>query len=226
MGQGWLQLSEFGLAFGLSALIRFGREVHHKSCGLADLCVGRFGLRPYPACIEMRLHERSREQSPRPGSGPDRGADRNRDHRGPLLVVVILPAVERRLPKPRWAPVSIHVAHCGGRDVLTQILRAYPQHDFAVTRLLVKGEGDEPCVGTRPGSQQAKGHGGQWDDESPGFQDDSSAAAGPLNDPPGAGSVVKLLIEVHGTKSIPKLAARIADVPGVVSVQAGDAASD
>jgi hypothetical protein len=34
MGQGWLQLSEFGLAFGLSALIRFGREVHHKSADL------------------------------------------------------------------------------------------------------------------------------------------------------------------------------------------------
>jgi hypothetical protein len=42
----------------------------------------------------------------------------------------------------------------------------------------------------------------------------------------GAGSVVKLLIEVRGTRSIPKLAARIADIPGVVSVQMGEASSD
>jgi putative Mg2+ transporter-C (MgtC) family protein len=118
---------------------------------------------------------------------------------GHFIAVVILPAVERHLPKSRWAPIPIHVAYCGGRDVLTQMLTACAQHDFAVTRLLVKGE----------------------DDESRGFQDDSAAGA-----PLGAGTVVKLFIEVHGTKSIPKLAARIADVPGVVSVQAGDAASD
>ena len=127
---------------------------------------------------------------------------------GHFIAVVILPAVERHLPQSRWAPTPIHVAYCGGRDVLTQMLTACTQHDFAVTRLLVEGR----------------------DDESPGLQGDSSAATGrldgPLDGPLGAGSVVKLLIEVHGTKSVPKLAARIADLPGVVSVQAGDAASD
>ena len=210
MGQGWLQLSEFGLAFGLSALIRFGREVRHKSADLPTYAL--VGL----ACALILLASKY---------GFTNVLESNRLVLDPagiavqiaiataaayFIVVVILPAVERRLPKPRWAPVSIHVAYCGGRDVLTQILTACPQHDFAVTRLLVKGEG----------------HGGQQDDKSPGFQHDSSAAAGPLNDPPGAGSVVKLLIEVHGTKSIPKLAARIADLPGVVSVHAGDAVSD
>ena len=33
-GQGWLQLSELGLAFALSALIGLEREIRHKSAGL------------------------------------------------------------------------------------------------------------------------------------------------------------------------------------------------
>jgi putative Mg2+ transporter-C (MgtC) family protein len=33
-GQGWLQVSELGLAFGLSALIGFEREIRQKSAGL------------------------------------------------------------------------------------------------------------------------------------------------------------------------------------------------
>jgi putative Mg2+ transporter-C (MgtC) family protein len=231
MGQGWLQLSEFGLAFGLSALIRFGRDVHHKSADLKSADLPTYALVGL-ACALILLASKcgftNVLESDRLVLDPAGIAVQIAiaTTAGYFIVVVILPAVERRLPKPRWAPVSIHVAYCGGRDVLTQILTACPQHDFAVTRLLVKGEDGEPCVGTRPGSQQAKSHGRQWDEESPGFQDDSSAAAGRFDGALGAGSVVKLLIEVHGTKSIPKLAARIADLPGVVSVQAGDAASD
>ena len=38
--------------------------------------------------------------------------------------------------------------------------------------------------------------------------------------------IFTLLLEVRGTKSLPKLAARIAEIPGVVSVQAGDAVSE
>ena len=37
---------------------------------------------------------------------------------------------------------------------------------------------------------------------------------------------VKPLIEIRGIKSITKLAARISDIPGVISVQAGDTAAD
>jgi uncharacterized membrane protein YhiD involved in acid resistance len=181
---GWLQLSELGLVLVLSALIGFERETREKSAdlwtytlvGLASaliLLVGMAGGAGLPILAIAATTSY-------------------------YIVVVILPAVERHLPKSRWAPASIQVACCGGRDVLTQILTACSQHDFAVTRLLVKGA----------------------DDESPGFQDDSVADA-PLR----AGIAVKLRIEVHGTKSIPRLAARIADIPGVASVQAGDAAS-
>jgi len=207
MGQVWLQLSEFGLAFGLSALIRFGREVRQKSADLPTYAL--VGLACALILLASKYGFANVLESNRPVLDPARIALQIAiaTTAGYFIVVVILPAVERRLPKPRWAPVSIHVAYCGGRGVLTQILTACPQHDFAVTRLLVKGS----------------------DDESPGLQDDS-AADGPLDalsdNPSGAGNVVKLLLEVHGPKSIPKLAARIADIPGVVSVQAGDAASD
>jgi putative Mg2+ transporter-C (MgtC) family protein len=241
MGQGWLQLGGLGLAFVLSTLIGFEREMHQKSAGLRTytlvglssaliLLISRYGstdiienhrivLDPSRMAAQIvsgigfiggvEIFARKDMVRGLPASttvwltaavGMACGAGQPilaiAITTGHFIAVVILPAVERHLPKSRWAPVSIHVAYCGSRDVLTQMMTACTQHDFAVTRLLAKGQDDEP----------------------PGFQDGSSAAAGPM----GASSVVKLLIEVHGTKSIPKLAARIADIPGVVSVQAGD----
>lgn len=138
---------------------------------------------------------------------------------GHLFVVTVLPEVERRLPKSRWAPSQIHVAYRGRQGVLRQVLTLCTQHDFAVIRVNVEGEGGLVHHGKQSGSQQAKGHGKEWDDETTPIEDVSSE-----DDPSGAGGVVTLLMEVRGTRSIPKLAARIAEIPGVVSVQAGDAA--
>jgi putative Mg2+ transporter-C (MgtC) family protein len=140
---------------------------------------------------------------------------------GHLFVVAVLPAVERRLPRSRWSPSQIHVTYRGREGVLRQVLTLCTQHDFAVTRVNVEGEGDLIRHGKQSGSQQARGHGKQWDDETMPIEEVA------LDDAPsGGGSVVTLLMEVRGTRSIPKLAARIAEIPGVVSVQAGDAASE
>jgi len=140
---------------------------------------------------------------------------------GHLVVVAGLPAVERRLPKSRWTPSHIHVAYRGRQGVLIEVLTLCTQLDFAVTRVNVEGEGDLVSHGKQSGSQQAKGHGKESDDETTPIEEAASDQA-----PSGAGSVVTLLMEVRGPKSIPKLAARIAEIPGVVSVQAGDAASE
>jgi putative Mg2+ transporter-C (MgtC) family protein len=217
MGQGWLQLSELGLAFLLSALIRFEHEIGRKSADLPTYAL--VGLGSALILLASKYGFTNIRGSNRFVLDPSGIAAQIAiaTAAGYFIVVVILPAFERCLPKSRWAPVSIHVAYCGGRDVLKQILTACPQHDFAVTRLLVKEQDDGSRVARRSGSQQPKGHGKQRDDESLDFGDGG---------PSGAGRVVKLLIEVHGTKSIPKLAAQIADIPGVASVQAGDAASD
>jgi putative Mg2+ transporter-C (MgtC) family protein len=140
---------------------------------------------------------------------------------GHLFVVGVLPGVERRLPKSRWAPSQIHVAYRGRQGVLRQVLALCTQHDFVVTRVNVPGEGDLTHHSKQSGSQQAKGHGKGWDDETvPVEQASAEAAASETS------GVVTLLLEVRGTKSLPKLAARIAEIPGVVSVQAGDAVSE
>ena len=66
------------------------------------------------------------------------------------------------------------------------------------------------------GSQQSKGHGKGWDEESASLEGEKSDFQS------GSESLAKVLIEVSGTKSIPKLVARIADIRGVVSVHSGD----
>jgi putative Mg2+ transporter-C (MgtC) family protein len=262
IGQGWLQLGELGLAFVLSALIGFEREIRQKSAGLRTyalvglasaliLLISKYGFTDIIENNRIVLDPSRIAAQIVSGIGFIGGGVifvRKDIVRGlttaatvwltaavgmacgaglPILaiavtaghfvVVIVLPAIERRLPKSRWSPTQIHVAYCGGQDVLTHILTICTHGDFAVTRLLVEGEGDQPRLLEQSGAQQAKGHGKQWDDEALGFEDDSSGA-GPM----GAGSIVRLLIEVRGTKSIPKLAARIADIPGVVSVRTGD----
>jgi putative Mg2+ transporter-C (MgtC) family protein len=90
---------------------------------------------------------------------------------------------------------------------------------FVVSRVQVESE-DMQHAG-QSGAHHDKGHGKQWDHESPDFEEGS--ANGLLD---AMSSMATLLIEVRGTKSIPKLAARIAELSGVVAVQAGDTASD
>jgi putative Mg2+ transporter-C (MgtC) family protein len=139
---------------------------------------------------------------------------------GHLFVVAVLPAVERRLPKSRWAPSQIHVSYRGRQGVLRQVLTICTQHEFVVTRVNIEGEGDDITRhGARSGFQQARGHGKEWDDETASLNE-----ASPDERPSGTDIVVTLMLEVRGTKSIPKLAARLAEIPGVVSVQAGDSA--
>jgi putative Mg2+ transporter-C (MgtC) family protein len=266
IGQGWLQLSELGLAFVLSALIGFEREIRQKSAGLRTytlvgfasaliLLVSKYGFTDILESNRIVLDPSRIAAQIVTGIGFIGGGVifvRKDIVRGlttaatvwltsavgmacgaglPILaiavtaghfvVVLILPAVERRLPRSRWAPVEIHVAYHGGQDVLTQILMLCTRHDFAVTRLFVEGDNNQPGILRQSGPQHAKGHGKQWDDEASSFAGDSSEGA-----PPGSGDVVKLLIEVRGTKSYPKLVARMADIAGVVSVPAGDADSD
>jgi putative Mg2+ transporter-C (MgtC) family protein len=132
---------------------------------------------------------------------------------GHFIVVGVFPAIERRLPKSRWAPSQLHISYRGGQGVLREVLAICTQHDFAVSRVQV--EGDQPRNRKQSGFQAAKGHEKGSDDEGPASEEVSAEVD--------SKGVVTLLIEVRGIKSIPKLAARIAEIPGVVSVQAGDA---
>jgi putative Mg2+ transporter-C (MgtC) family protein len=135
---------------------------------------------------------------------------------GHFVVIALFPAIERRLPKSRWAPSSLQISYRGGQGVLREVLAICTQHDFAVSRVQVEGEQSRPRK--QSGFQAAKGHEKGSDDEGPASENASSTDAAPQSK-----EIVTLLIEVRGTKSVPKLAARIAEIPGVVSVQAGDA---
>jgi putative Mg2+ transporter-C (MgtC) family protein len=134
---------------------------------------------------------------------------------GHFVVIALFPAIERRLPKSRWAPSSLQISYRGAQGVLREVLAICTQHDFVVSRVQVEGE--QSRLRKQSGFQAAKGHEKGSDDEGSGSEDGSSEAATPSK------GIVTLLIEVRGTKSIPKLAARLSEIPGVVSVQAGDA---
>ena len=266
IGQGWLQLSELGLAFVLSALIGFEREIRQKSAGPRTyalvgfasaliVLVSKYGFTDVLENNRVVLDPSRIAAQIVSGIGFIGGGVifvRKDIVRGlttaatvwltsavgmacgaglPILaiavtagnfvVVLVLPTLETRIPKSRWAPIQVRVGYRGGQGVLTQILTVCTQHDFAVTRLSVEDDTAFSTMARSPGSKQEHGHGKQWDDEESGIVDQSLGG-----EPPKPDSVVKLVIEVRGTKSYPKLVARIADIPGVVSVQAGDNTND
>jgi putative Mg2+ transporter-C (MgtC) family protein len=134
---------------------------------------------------------------------------------GHFVVIALFPAIERRLPKSRWAPASLRISYWDGRGVLRELLSICTQHDFAIVRLQV--EGDKARAQDQSGFQAAKGHDEGSEDEAP-REENSAASAG---SPPKG--IVTLLLEIRGAKSLNKLVARLGEIDGVVAINAGDA---
>jgi putative Mg2+ transporter-C (MgtC) family protein len=198
IGQGWLQLSELGLTFVLSALIGFEREIRQKSAGLRTyalvgfasafiVLVSKYGFADILENNRVVLDPSRIAAQIVSGIGFIGGGVifvRKDIVRGlttaatvwltsavgmacaaglPILaiavtagnfvVVLVLPALEARIPKSRWAPIQIRVGYQGDQGVLTQILTACTQHDFAVTRLLVEGGDGAPGAAKPAGSK-------------------------------------------------------------------------
>src|SRR5271155_134604 len=61
---------------------------------------------------------------------------------GHFVAIGVFPAIERRLPKSRWAPSSLQISYREGRGVLREVLAICTQQDFSVSRVQV--EGDRP----------------------------------------------------------------------------------
>lgn len=133
---------------------------------------------------------------------------------GHFIVIALFPAIERRLPKSRWAPTPLRISYYDGRGILRDILAVCTQHEFAVNRVRVGGE----QLREGAGFQAAKGSGKQFDDV---------AAAPSLegDEPRAPKGVISLFLEVSGARPISKLVARLSEIDGVVAVQAGDGAS-
>jgi putative Mg2+ transporter-C (MgtC) family protein len=237
-GQGWLQIGELGLAFGLSALIGVEREIRQKSAGLRT-----YTLVGFAAALIMLVSKYGFGDvlSERVVLDPSRIAAQivtgigfiggglifvRRDSvRGlttaaivwltaavgmacgaglPILalfvtalhflVVFAFPSIVERLPKSRWTPSPLQVTYEDGRGILREVLVVCTQQDFAISRVRIERESSV----------------------------DSRDADGPKEGTEPK-RVVTVALEVQGTRSVAKLAAKLAEINGVVSVNAGDA---
>jgi putative Mg2+ transporter-C (MgtC) family protein len=243
-GQGWLQIGELGMAFVLSALIGLEREIRHKSAGLRT-----YTLVGFSAALIMLVSKYGFGDvlSERVVLDPSRIAAQivtgigfiggglifvRRDSvRGlttaaivwltaavgmacgaglPVLalfvtalhfvIVFAFPYVVERLPKSRWTPSPLQVTYEDGRGILRDVLVICTQQDFAVSRVRVERESSADRRGVNGSSEHMESGSPQ-------------AAQRP---------VVTVNMEIQGTRSVAKLAAKLAEINGVVSVNAGD----
>jgi putative Mg2+ transporter-C (MgtC) family protein len=134
-----------------------------------------------------------------------------------FIVIAGFPIIERRLPISRRATVPLRISYWDGRGILREVLAICTQQDFAVSRLQIEGERKNR---NQSGFQSGKGHGKGADDEVPASDLDVSTQA----ELPPKG-IVTLVLEIQGTKSMSKLAARLGEIDGVVSVQVGSDSS-
>jgi putative Mg2+ transporter-C (MgtC) family protein len=132
---------------------------------------------------------------------------------GHFIVVFMFPHLASRLPRSRWAPSVLEVSYEDGKEVLRDVLVVSTKHDFAISRLRVErsrqrsdrspieGEGFLMAEGSRrPGHP---------------LPDSMDAQMTPKR-------IATVILEVQGAGSVSKLAAKLADLEGVVSVNAGD----
>jgi putative Mg2+ transporter-C (MgtC) family protein len=134
---------------------------------------------------------------------------------GHFVVIIVFPVLERRLPKSRWIPVPLRISYWDGRGILREVLAICTQQEFAINRLQVEGDKKDR---NQSGFQTGKGHGKEPDDEMAANELGAvTHAETPLK------GIVTLLLEIHGAKSVSKLAARLSEIDGVVAVHAGAA---
>ena len=119
---------------------------------------------------------------------------------GHFVVVFLFPAVERHLPRSRWAPTSMHVSYEERRGALREILAACTAQEFSVSRVQIERQ---PASGSNR-------------------EDHSREAEEPPSSDLSRQGIVTLRIEVRGAKSVPKLVARLGEIGGVTSVRIGD----
>jgi putative Mg2+ transporter-C (MgtC) family protein len=132
---------------------------------------------------------------------------------GHFIVVFVFPAVERNLPKSRWAPSPLHISYEARRGALREILAVCTNQEFSVSRVQVEGK---PLRGKgQSGAQAGRDRDTGWEDH-PEEIDEA-----PLGDLPREG-IVTLLVEVRGARPVGRLAARLGEIAGVTAVRVGD----
>jgi putative Mg2+ transporter-C (MgtC) family protein len=134
-----------------------------------------------------------------------------------FAIVFGFPLVIARLPRSKWSPSALQVSYEDGRGVLRDILVACTQADFAISRTRI----ERPSSSDRNDRVNSTGHGKMM-----GFEDDSQPdeavieSAGVGNKRPRR--IVTVSMEIQGMRSVAKLAAKLGEIGGVVSVNVGD----
>jgi putative Mg2+ transporter-C (MgtC) family protein len=126
-----------------------------------------------------------------------------------FVIVFAFPYIVARLPNSRWTPSALQISYEDGRGVLRDVLVACTQQEFAVSQ--VKVEREASAVGGREAD----------DSLDAGDSADVGGAAGQTASSKSR-RIVTVALEVQGTRSVARLAAKLADIPGVVRVNAGD----
>jgi putative Mg2+ transporter-C (MgtC) family protein len=240
LGQGWVQIGELALAFGLSALIGLEREIRQKSAGLRTytlvgvaaaliMLVSKYGFAN--VLSERVILDPSRIAAQIvTGIGFIGGGlifVRRDSVRGlttaaivwltaavgmacgaglPVLavfvtalhfvVIFLFSYIVERLPHSRWTPSPLNVTYEDGRGVLREILVACTHHDFAVSGVRVERE---------PAASAPDSRAGDADEPSSGQR-----------------RLVTVTLDIQGVRPVAKLAAKLVEIDGVVSVRAGD----
>jgi putative Mg2+ transporter-C (MgtC) family protein len=243
VGQGWLQISELLLAFVLSAIVGAEREIRLKSAGLRTytlvgtasaliMLVSKYGFDNILSPDRIVLDPSRIAAQIVTGIGFIGGGVifvRKDIVRGlttaaivwlnaaigmacgaglPVLAIVVtgmhfvvvfgFPRIAALLPRPSATGFIIHVRYRREENVLRDILIACTTSEFRLSRL------NAETTGARV-------------DAADGEIDELTADA--------SEGLNAVALQLQGTKSITKLAGRIAEIPGVVSVKAGDAAT-
>jgi putative Mg2+ transporter-C (MgtC) family protein len=229
-GQGWLQLSELGLAFVLSALIGLEREIRHKSAGLRTytlvgfsaaliMLVSKYGFTNILVSNRIVLDPSRIAAQIVTGIGFIGGGlifVRRDNVRGLTTAAIV------------WLTAAVGMACGAGLPILALTVTA---GHFVVVLGFPYIAGRLPRSKWTPSLLQVTYQDGreilrdvlvkctQHNFTVSRLQVERTAEA---QVQPGTGTVT-VLLEVQGTESVSKLAAKLADIDGVVSVNAGDA---
>lgn len=123
---------------------------------------------------------------------------------GHFVVIAAFPAIERRLPKSRWAPSSLQISYQDGRGVLREVLAACTRSEFSVSRVEVERDPSHEIDAAREDILSPENAiGDNW--------------------APRPKGVVTLRVEVRGAKSVARLAERLSEIDGVTGVRTTDA---
>ena len=129
-----------------------------------------------------------------------------------FAVVFGFPFITARLPRSKWSPSALQVSYEDGRGVLRDVLVACTQSDFSVSRVRV----ERPSSSDQDEHENSTGHGKMMGFDESHNEDDAAIETAGQNKRPRR--IVTVSLEVQGMRSVAKLAAKLGEIAGVVSV--------